>query len=172
MWFDLLDHWQSFAAGVLTVGAAFIAGVFALGAAFNAVRAARQQERREVEALRLSLSVEIRGLVDVILQTHKIFDREDRPNSAGGRCSEGNFARAAGRLPKGLCRRMGASHCEPRQSDNVIEMRSCASGAWAAQPDRRGEARLDAQLSAAFEEIGSSPEERCSSPGRENLAKD
>jgi hypothetical protein len=32
--------------------------------------------------------------------------------------------------------------------------------------------RLDAQLSAAFEEIGSSPEERCSAPGRENLAKD
>jgi hypothetical protein len=32
MWFDLLDHWQIFAAGVLTVGAAFIACVFAMGA--------------------------------------------------------------------------------------------------------------------------------------------
>jgi hypothetical protein len=30
MWLDLLDHWQTFAAGVLTVGAAFIAGVCAL----------------------------------------------------------------------------------------------------------------------------------------------
>ena len=40
MWFDQLDHWQTFAAGVLTVGAAFIAGVFALGAAFIAARAA------------------------------------------------------------------------------------------------------------------------------------
>jgi hypothetical protein len=78
MWFDLLDHWQSFAAGVLTVGAAFIACVFALGAAFIAVRAARQQERREVEALRLSLAVEIRRLVDVMLQTHEIFDRVSR----------------------------------------------------------------------------------------------
>jgi hypothetical protein len=47
MWFDLPDHWQTFAAVVLTVGAAFIAGVFAMGAAFIAVRAARQQERRE-----------------------------------------------------------------------------------------------------------------------------
>jgi hypothetical protein len=78
MWFDLLDHWQTFAAVVLTVGAAFIAGVFALGAAFIAVRAARQQERREVEALRLSLAVEIRRLVDVMLQTHEIFDRVSR----------------------------------------------------------------------------------------------
>jgi hypothetical protein len=71
MWFDLLDHGQTFAAGVLTVGAAFIACVFALGAAFIAVRAARQQERREVEALRLSLAVEIRRLVDVSLDEAK-----------------------------------------------------------------------------------------------------
>ena len=78
MWFDQLDHWQTFAAGVLTVGAAFIADVFALGVAFIAVRAARQQERREVEALRLSLAVEIRRLVDVMLQTHEIFERVSR----------------------------------------------------------------------------------------------
>ena len=68
MWFDLLDHWQTFAAVVLTVGAAFIAGVFALGAAFIAVRAARQQERRVVEALRLSMAAEIRRLVDIMLR--------------------------------------------------------------------------------------------------------
>jgi hypothetical protein len=55
----------------LKVGAAFIACVFALGAAFIAVRAARQQERREVEALRLSLAVEIRRLVDVSLDEAK-----------------------------------------------------------------------------------------------------
>jgi hypothetical protein len=78
MWLDLLDHWQTFAAGVLTVGAAFIAGVYALGAAFIAVRAARQQERREVEALRLSMAAEIRRLVDVMLQTHEIFERVSR----------------------------------------------------------------------------------------------
>jgi hypothetical protein len=78
MWFDQLDHWQTFAAGVLTVGAALIAGVFALGVAFIAVRAARQQERREVETLRLSLAVEIRRLVDVMLQTHEIFERVSR----------------------------------------------------------------------------------------------
>ena len=82
MWFDLRDNWQTFAAGVLTVGAAFIAGVYALGAAFIAVRAARQQERREVEALRLSMAAEIRRLVDVMLQTHEIFDRVSRTDQS------------------------------------------------------------------------------------------
>jgi hypothetical protein len=71
MWFDLLDHWQTFAGDAFAVGAAFIALVCALGAAFIAVRAARQQERRAVEALRLSMAAEIRRLVDVMLQTQR-----------------------------------------------------------------------------------------------------
>ena len=37
--------------------------------------AARQQERREVETLRLSMAAEIRRLVDIMLQTHEVFDR-------------------------------------------------------------------------------------------------
>jgi hypothetical protein len=77
MWFDLRDNWQTFAAGVLTVGAAFIAGVYALGAAFIAVRAARQQERREVEALRLSMARKYG-----VLQTHEIFDRVSRTDQS------------------------------------------------------------------------------------------
>jgi hypothetical protein len=46
------------------------------------VRAARQQERREVEALRHSLAVEIRRLVDVMLQTHEIFERVSRTDQS------------------------------------------------------------------------------------------
>ena len=82
MWVDLLDHWQTFAGDAVTVGAAFIALVCALGAAFIAVRAARQQERREVEALRLPMAAEIRRLVDVMLQTHEIFDRVSRTDQS------------------------------------------------------------------------------------------
>jgi hypothetical protein len=79
MWVDLLDHWRTFAGDALTVGAAFIALVCALGAAFIAVRPARQQERR---ALRLSMAAEIRRLVDVMLQTHEIFDRVSRTDQS------------------------------------------------------------------------------------------
>jgi hypothetical protein len=61
-WLALLDHWQT-----------LVAGVLALGAASIAVRAARQKERREVEAIRLSLAVEIRRLVNVLLEAHKGF---------------------------------------------------------------------------------------------------
>ena len=82
MWFDLLDHWQTFAGDAFAVGAAFIALVCALGAAFIEVRAARQQERRAVEALRLSMAAEIRRLVDVMLQTHEIFDRVSRTDQS------------------------------------------------------------------------------------------
>ena len=68
-WLALLDHWQALAAGILALGAALIA-----------VRAARQKERREVKAIRLSLAVEIRRLVNVMLQTHEIFDRVSTKN--------------------------------------------------------------------------------------------
>ena len=73
MWLDLLDHWQTLAAGFLAMAAALVAGFFALKAASIVVQAARQQERREVEAIRLSLAVEIRHLVKVLLQTHGDF---------------------------------------------------------------------------------------------------
>lgn len=61
-WLALLYYWQTFAAGVL-----------ALVAAWLAVRAAQEKERREVEAIRLSLAVEIRRLVDLMLEMHKGF---------------------------------------------------------------------------------------------------
>jgi hypothetical protein len=82
MWVGLLDYWQTFAGDAFTVGVAFIALVCALGAAFIAVRGARQQERREVEVLRLSMAAEIRRLVDVMLQTHEIFDRVSRTDQS------------------------------------------------------------------------------------------
>jgi hypothetical protein len=68
-WLALLDHWQTLAPGILALGAALIA-----------VRAARQKERRGVKAIRLSLAVEIRRLVNVMLQTHEIFDRVSAKN--------------------------------------------------------------------------------------------
>jgi hypothetical protein len=58
-WLALLDHWQTLAPGILALGAALIA-----------VRAARQKERREVQAIRTSLAVEIRRLVNILLQAH------------------------------------------------------------------------------------------------------
>jgi hypothetical protein len=68
-WLALLYYWQTLAAGV-----------FALGAAWLAVRAAHQRERREVEAIRLSLAVEIRHLVNILLQTHDGFGQSLRKN--------------------------------------------------------------------------------------------
>jgi hypothetical protein len=44
------------------------------------VRAARQREHREVEAIRLSLAVEIRHLVNILLQTHDGFGQSLRKN--------------------------------------------------------------------------------------------
>lgn len=55
-WLALLDRWQTLAAGVLALGAAVLAAIIA-------VWAARQKERREVKAVRLSLALEIRRLV-------------------------------------------------------------------------------------------------------------
>jgi hypothetical protein len=68
-WLDALDHWQT-----------LIAGVLALAAALIAVWVARQKERREVKAMRLSLAVEIRRLVNIMLQTHWMFDVASRTN--------------------------------------------------------------------------------------------
>jgi hypothetical protein len=65
-WLAVLDHWQTIAAGVLALGAAVLAAIIA-------VWAARKKERREVKAMRLSLAVEIRRLVNILLQTHEGF---------------------------------------------------------------------------------------------------
>ncbi|HEV3191729.1 MAG TPA: hypothetical protein VGY54_14565, partial [Polyangiaceae bacterium] len=65
--------WQTVIAGGLAVAAAVIVGLFALKAASIAVQAARQQEGREAEALRLSLTVEVRRLVNILLETHRGF---------------------------------------------------------------------------------------------------
>ena len=70
-WLDLLDHWQTFAAGVLALVAAIIA-----------VWVARRKERREIEAMRLSLAVEIRRLVNILLQTHEAFGLASSTNQS------------------------------------------------------------------------------------------
>lgn len=68
-WFDLLDHWQTLVAGVLAVLAAVGGTVVAVSAA-----------RREVKAMRLSLAVEIRRLVNVLLQARETFRRASSEN--------------------------------------------------------------------------------------------
>ena len=68
---DWIQHWK--AAQFLYDWQNLIAGVFALAAAFFALRAARRKERREAEAMRKSLAVEIRRLVDILRQTHQAF---------------------------------------------------------------------------------------------------
>jgi hypothetical protein len=64
-WLEALDHWQTLATGLIAIAAALIAvGV----PEFFARRRARQQ----VEAFRLAVAVEIRGLIAVLLRTHQI----------------------------------------------------------------------------------------------------
>ena len=60
-WLDLLDHWQSLVAGVL----AFIAAVIVV---VGAEWFARRRDRREVVAIRASLTVEIQQFVDTLLR--------------------------------------------------------------------------------------------------------
>jgi hypothetical protein len=70
-WIDLVDHWQTLAAGVLAVLAA-------VGGTIVAVLAAR----REVNAMRLSLAVEIRRLVNGLLQAHETFGLTSSENQS------------------------------------------------------------------------------------------
>jgi hypothetical protein len=70
-WLDLFDHWQTLATGFLALAAALIA-----------VGVALRKDRREVRAMRLSLAVEIRRLINIMLQTHAIFDLTSRSNKA------------------------------------------------------------------------------------------
>ncbi len=66
-----LYDWQTLTAGVLAVLAA-------VGGTIVAVSAAR----REVKAMRLSLAVEIRHLVNVLLQAHENFGRASSENKS------------------------------------------------------------------------------------------
>ena len=67
-WPDLLDHWQSLAAGLVAVFAAIIA----IG---GTELFARLKERREIAAIRASLGVEIRLFIVTLLETHKVLTR-------------------------------------------------------------------------------------------------
>ncbi len=60
-WLDLLDHWQTIVAGFFAVLAAVLGTIVAVLAA-----------RREVKAMRLSLAVEIRRLVNILLDCSSI----------------------------------------------------------------------------------------------------
>ena len=61
---DALDHWQSLAAG-------FVALLAALFAVFGAEVFARCKERREIQALRAMLAVEIRSFLNVLIEIHQ-----------------------------------------------------------------------------------------------------
>jgi hypothetical protein len=65
-WFDLdlLDHWQTLIAGGLALLAAIIAALIA-------VCSARRKERREIEAIRLSLAEEIWWHLRHLLTVHR-----------------------------------------------------------------------------------------------------
>jgi hypothetical protein len=67
-WLDLLDHWQSLAAGLI----ALLAAVVAVG---GGEFFARQKERREVAAIRASLSAEIRHYIEILILTHDFLAR-------------------------------------------------------------------------------------------------
>jgi hypothetical protein len=67
-WLDLLDHWQSLAAGLVAVFAASIA----VG---GAELFARLKERRERKALLLSLAVEVRAYLDLFIRKREVFRR-------------------------------------------------------------------------------------------------
>ncbi len=71
---DLLDHWQSFAAGVL----ALVAALIAVG---GGEYFARRKERRENDAILASLAPEIRLLLSTLYETHRVFEKLTRPNN-------------------------------------------------------------------------------------------
>jgi hypothetical protein len=67
-WLDLLDHWQSLAAGLVAVAAASIA----VG---GAELFARLKERRVRKAILLSLAVEVRACLDLLIRKREIIRR-------------------------------------------------------------------------------------------------
>jgi hypothetical protein len=73
-WLDLLDHWQSLVAGVL----AFFAAVIVVG---GGEFFARCKERREVDAIRASLAVEIQQFIDTLLRARAMIQEQlSEPN--------------------------------------------------------------------------------------------
>ena len=63
-WLDLLDHWQSLAA--------VFAAIIAIG---GAELFARLKERRERNALFLSLAAEVRAYLDLLIRKREIIQR-------------------------------------------------------------------------------------------------
>ena len=71
-WLDLFDHWQSLTAGLAAIVAALIA-------VFGAEFFAWLRARREDKAVRASLAVEIRSLLNVLIDTHEILTLMEFP---------------------------------------------------------------------------------------------
>jgi hypothetical protein len=65
---DLLDHWQSLAAGLIAV----VAAIIAVG---GAELFARLKECREREAILLSLATEVRAYLDLLIRKREIIQR-------------------------------------------------------------------------------------------------
>ena len=66
-WAFLYD-WQTLLAGLIAIAAA---GIAVGGAEFFA----RRRANREIDAIRLSLAIEIRWLIAVLLETHQVLTR-------------------------------------------------------------------------------------------------
>jgi hypothetical protein len=94
-----LGHWQTLAAGTLGI----IAGSFALLAAWwtasRAEKISRQEARRDTEALRRSLAVEIRRSVRLFCQTHQVLTDFMAAFKRGGHLPHaGNVAKLTSRV--------------------------------------------------------------------------
>ena len=72
---DLLDHWQSLAAGLIAILAAVIAVV--VPEFF-----VRRRARREIEAIRIALVVEALWLVNTMIDTHAVLVKMLRATAA------------------------------------------------------------------------------------------
>jgi hypothetical protein len=65
---SFLYDWQTLLAGLIAIAAA---GIAVGGAEFFA----RRRANREIDAIRLSLAIEIRWLIAVLLETHQVLTR-------------------------------------------------------------------------------------------------
>ena len=89
-WLDLFDRWQLFVAGVL----AFLAALIVVG---GTEWFARSNERREVDALRVSLAVEIRPPILPFEATQETTPKRGEPAEAAPGQSEQSSDEAARR---------------------------------------------------------------------------